>query len=101
MPKDPIPITIRGITYPSRAEAAKALGITREALRRAINADRRAINAERRAINADKLETVGLNPRGKNHGREVHFNGKRYPSIAAAARAVGVSYPTMRERLKK
>ena len=87
MPKDPIPITIRGVTYPSRAEAAKALGITYEALRR--------------AINANKLDTVGLNPRGKNHGREVYFNGKRYPSIAAAARAAGVSYPTMRERLKK
>jgi len=87
MPKDPIPITIRGVTYPSRAEAAKALGITYEALRR--------------AINANKLDTVGLNPRGKNHGREVRYNGKRYPSIAAAARAAGVSYPTMRERLKK
>ena len=87
MPRDPIPITIRGVTYPSRAEAAKALGITYEALRR--------------AINANKLDTVGLNPRGKNHGREVHFNGKRYPSIAAAARAAGVSYPTMRERLEK
>lgn len=87
MPNHPKPITIRGITYRSKADAAKALGITREALRKAV-ADGR-------------LETVGLNPRGKNHGREVRYNGKRYPSIAAAARAVGVSYPTMRERLEK
>jgi len=87
MPKDPIPITIRGVTYPSRAEAAKALGITYEALRR--------------AINANKLDTVGLNPRGKNHGRKVHFNGKRYPSIAAAARATGVHYETMRDYVRK
>ena len=87
MPKDPIPITIRGITYKSRSDAAKHLGITYEALRR--------------AIKANKLETVGLNPRGKNHGRSVRYNGKRYPSIYAAARATGVSYLTMRRRLEQ
>jgi len=87
MPNHPKPITIRGITYRSKADAAKALGITYESLRKAVVDGR--------------LDTVGLNPRGKNHGRKVHFNGKRYPSIAAAARATGVHYETMRDYVRK
>ena len=87
MPNHPKPITIRGTTYRSKADAAKALGITYESLRRAINDGR--------------LDTVGLNPRGKNHGRKVRIDGKRYPSIYAAAKANDVSYETMRKRIKK
>ena len=87
MPNHPKPITIRGITYRSKADAAKALGITYESLRKAI-ADGR-------------LETVGLNPKGKNHGRRVRIDGKVYKSIAEAARATGVTYDSLREHYRK
>jgi molybdenum-dependent DNA-binding transcriptional regulator ModE len=84
MPKPKKPITIRGVEYPSRAAAARALGITYESLRRAMQEDR--------------LDTVGLKPRGKNHGRRVRVDGKRYPSIWAASKATGIPYGTLRDR---
>jgi len=87
MPNHRKPITIRGVDYPSKAAAAKALGITYESLRKAIVDGR--------------LETVGLNPRGKKHGRRVRIDGKVYKSIAEAARATGVTYDSLREHYRK
>lgn len=87
MPKPKKPITIRGVDYPSKAAAARALGITYESLRKAIVDGR--------------LETVGLNPKGKNHGRRVRIDGKVYKSIAEAARATGVTYDSLREHYRK
>lgn len=87
MPNHRKPITIRGVDYPSKAAAAKALGITYESLRKAIVDGR--------------LETVGLNPKGKNHGRRVRIDGKVYKSIAEAARATGVTYDSLREHYRK
>jgi hypothetical protein len=51
MPKDPIPITIRDVTYDSKAEAARQIGVTREALRIAEKQNR--------------LDKLGLNPQGR------------------------------------
>lgn len=87
MPNHRKPITIRGVDYPSKAAAAKALGITYESLRKAIVDGR--------------LETVGLNPKGKNHGRRVRIDGKVYKSLAEAARATGVTYNSLREHYRK
>ena len=81
------PITIRGVDYPSKTEAAKALGIGYEALRKAIVDGR--------------LDTVGLNPRGRNHGRRVKIDGKTYGSIAEAARTIGVNYEALKGYYRK
>jgi hypothetical protein len=75
------PITIRGVDYPSKTEAAKALGIGYEALRKAIVDGR--------------LDTVGLN------GRRVKIDGKTYGSIAEAARTIGVNYEALKGHYRK
>lgn len=82
----PKPITIRGKTYPSKASAARALGITYKSLQKAVVAGR--------------VQTVGIDPRGKNHGRQVEIDGRVYVSIAEASRATGVNYEKMRSIAK-
>lgn len=78
MPKPSKPVTIRGVNYPSISSAAEAVGVTH--------------NAVTDAMRGGRLETVGLNPRGKNYGRRVVIDGKAYPSIYAAAREIGVDW---------
>lgn len=87
MPAAPKPVTIRGKTYRTHQEAADDLKLTRQAIYMAVKQDR--------------LDTVGLKPNGKNHGRRVKFNGKVYKSIAECARANAVSYDKIRELFRK
>ena len=56
MPKDPIPITIRDVTYDSKAEAARQIGVTYEALRIAEKQNR--------------LDKLGQNPQGRKAGKK-------------------------------
>ena len=56
MHKDPIPITIRDVTYESKAEAARQIGVTYEALRIAEKQNR--------------LDKLGLNPQGRKKCRK-------------------------------
>jgi len=76
-------VTIRGTTYPSQQAAADALKLTRQAIYMAKKQGR--------------LESVGLNPKGKNHGKRVEIDGRVYESIYAAAKHNGIPYDTLRE----
>ncbi len=74
------PVTIRGVTYPSRREAGRALGISHQAITK----------AEKKGT----LDTVGFNlsPLSK----PVTVRGKKFPSISAAARHFGCKNLTIR-----
>jgi hypothetical protein len=76
------PVTIRGTTYPSHAAAADALRITQQAIRFAVRYGR--------------LETVGLNPRGKGHGFPITIDGVLYPSLYEASRKLDIPYESLR-----
>lgn len=82
MPNHPKPVTIRGTTYPSIQAAADALGIGRDAVAFAIQRGR--------------LDTVGLNPMGRTHGRRVTMDGVTYNSMMECARETGLSYDQVR-----
>jgi hypothetical protein len=74
MAKQAIPVTIRGITYPSRGAAARALGVTRGAI-----------------FAANKfgwLDHVGL---GRGRPRPVTIGGQEYPNARVAAKALSLS----------
>lgn len=70
------PITIRGVTYPSKQAAAEAIGVSMRNMRRAIQQGR--------------LDTVGLGP-GAGGCCIVKIRGVVYPSVKAAAKALGIS----------
>ena len=72
------PVTIRGTTYPSHAAAADALSITQQAIRS--------------AVRFGKLETVGLNPRGKGHGKPITIDGVLYKSLYEASHKLNIPY---------
>lgn len=69
-----VPTTIRGVTYPSRAAAARAVGVTRQAVTGGIKADR--------------LDQVGA-PYPQAKPFEMH--GVSFPTRAAASMALGQS----------
>lgn len=69
------PITIRGTTYASRAEAARALGINRASV----------CNANREG----RLDTVGLKA-SRPRSKPVTIRGTTYESQEDAAAAFGV-----------
>lgn len=73
------PVTIRGITYASYAEAADAYGVSSYAIR-----------SRHKAGTLDDLEVGG------NKNRLVNFNGKQYGNMAEAARVLGVHTETLR-----
>jgi microsomal dipeptidase-like Zn-dependent dipeptidase len=121
-----LPITIRGTTYPSRADAARALGISVSAVSYAARnggldrvglgskipvtirgttypsiADAAASlgvvpSAISEALNRGTLDNVGL-------GRCVHvkIRGTTYPSYTAAAEALGVTYQAISQAARK
>jgi hypothetical protein len=66
------PTTINGVTYPSRAEAAKALGLKPDSIRESIRLGR--------------LSRTGT----KEKFRPIKLKGETYPSIAAAARELNL-----------
>lgn len=75
-------IKIRGVTYPSVRDAAAALSITEDAIRK--------------ARTRGALDTVGLNPRGKHHTLPVTIGKRTYPSIPRAVKATKRSYWELR-----
>jgi hypothetical protein len=72
------PVTIRNTLYPSHAAAANDLGITQQAIRFAVRYGR--------------LETVGLNPRGRSHGKPIIIDGVLYKSLYEASRKLNIPY---------
>ena len=71
--KNSSPVLIRGVEYPSQAEAARQLGVTPDTIRS--------------ALDKGTLKKVGLK---KLHERVV-LNGISYRSVHAAAAATGIS----------
>lgn len=78
----PKPITIRGVEYESRSAAARALGISDSAIRR--------------AAKNGYLDTVGYGLR-----QPVCVRGVDYPSQTAAAAALGVDPSTVCGALRR
>ena len=81
MPKS-LPITIGNDTYKSRRAAARALGVS--------------VQAICNAIDNSMLETVGL-----GNKIAIEIEGKVYESIAEAARAKGKSRQAMWKQFNK
>lgn len=73
----PTPTLIRGTLYPSMRAAAKALGLHESSIKFAMDNGR--------------LETVGLNKKGRHIATPVTVNGITYRSTYAAAKALGLS----------
>ena len=69
-------VTIRGVTYPSVPEAAKALGVTRHAV----------YNARVEG----RLDTVGLGRPGGRPPKPVTYGGLTWPSISAMCRDLDI-----------
>lgn len=78
-----LPVTIRGTLYPSQAEAARALGVSKA-----------VINSAKRG---GTLDFVGLGPAmgersGGAKGRKpVTLNGTTFSSMSEAAASIGIS----------
>lgn len=81
-----VPVKIGRRSYPSVAEAARALGVTYQRVYRALEEGR-----------LDDLEKRRAQP----HSRQVEYNGKTYPSLSAAARALGVHKSTLGKRVQE
>lgn len=77
------PITIRGITYKSYAEAARDLGLARNTIS----------NAVRKGY-VDQVGQMGKG--GRKNGLSVTIDGETYQSVSEAARQTGVSYWNLR-----
>jgi len=72
------PISIRGVTYATQAQAAKALGVSKATICA--------------AAKAETLEFVGLGPRrGRGNDKATAIGGVTYETRAQAAKALGVS----------
>ena len=74
------PVTIRGKTYASMAEAAKDLGVSRQRIHQ--------------AVKNDKTDLVGTGTQNYRGGRPllpITINGKTYPSRKAAAKELGLN----------
>lgn len=79
----PIPIRVKGITYPSKSQAAKALGMCLTML----------YNRLDRGIPLSKPLKENL-----RFPKPVQINGVKYKSQAAAARALGMRENTFSAR---
>lgn len=74
-----VPITVRGVLYPSQKAAAAALGVSTA-----------TVNA---AFKNGTLDFVGMGPRrGDGNNRPVRVNGTLHESTRAAAIATGIPY---------
>lgn len=70
--------SIRGVTYETQSDAAKALGVTKS-----------AINA---AAKTGTLDYAGLGPRrGRGNDKATQIRGVTYETRSDAAKALGVS----------
>lgn len=80
------PVTWNNQQYPSMRDAANALGVTPEAMRKRVN--------NGYACDADlKRPAMNLRP--------VVWNGTRYASLSEAARQLGISVHGMYHRVEK
>lgn len=78
-----------GIEYPSVAAAAKANGISRQAMWERIR--------KGYSLTSDMIGTG----RAEGMKRKVIWNGVEYPSIAKAAAAHGITHAAMRYRVER
>jgi hypothetical protein len=77
-PRIGYPVRIRGTVYPSVAAAARAVGVNR------VTIDR--------ALDEGWIDDVGiLRRKGGHPGTPCLYRGRHYPSVTAAAMACGVS----------
>ena len=90
----PVPVTIRGVAYPSQSAAARALGVTPTTVWKALESGR--------------LDTVGVRDwkclRGRpwpNAPRKVSVNGVAFTSMSKAARAVKMHPETFRRKYRE
>lgn len=83
----PVPVTIRGKTYPSIGAAARDLGVHRSTVQK--------------ALDEGKPDRVGLSPRGLCLAVRVTVGGVTYPSASKAARATGTFASTILYRHRK
>lgn len=83
----PVPVTIRGVTYSSEGEAARALGVLQTTISKALEQGR--------------LDTVALNPRGRRIAKAVTVNGVRYKSSYAAGKALGIHPATITRKMRE
>lgn len=81
-----MPITIRGVEYPSQHAAAKAVGVSPVAIHKAKIAGR--------------LDTVGLKP-ARTEAVPVSVRGEVYRSQYAAAKALNLSKTTIYNALER
>jgi hypothetical protein len=79
---NPVSISIRGIIYPSICAAARALGVTRSTVYK--------------ALELGQLDGVGL---GKTKARAFEYEGIVYKSQAACARVYKIPTNTFNDRL--
>lgn len=93
-PRHSCPVTIRGVTYPSIAEAARKIGV--------------AGGTVLKALDRGTLDDVGLSKCGRLPGpipkQSITLGGKTYESLTACSKATGVEYKKliqMRYRWKK
>ena len=85
----PQPTFIRGTHYPSQRAAARAIGVSPKTVFQ--------------SLERGTQERVGLaKPTGQlgRPGRACHINGRDWPSITAAARALGVRRNTIFKALE-
>lgn len=90
-----VPVQIRGVTYPSMAAAARAIGVH--------------CSVVQKALESGRLETVGLRAsqgerrKGNSNARRVPLVafGASFPSRVQAARALGVDKSTLTRWLKR
>lgn len=79
------PVTIRGVDYPSMTAAAKALGVS--------------VNAIHNARNEGRLDTCELGPERRRRPVTVYDDIldvlTEYPNLKGAAEHVGVSYSAL------
>jgi hypothetical protein len=75
------PITIRGTTYPSASAAARALGVSKQAV-----------------SSAQDLDLVGL---GRSAPRTITLEGVTYRSLQHASRETGIPFSTLQRKHRR
>lgn len=81
-----VPVTVRGVSYPSQAAAAEALGV--------------APSAIHGALERGTMDSVGLG-RNRHNLVPMQIGDKVYPSAVEAAKATGVNVKTLRQYVAK
>ena len=79
------PVRVRGVTYPSAASAARALGLH--------------VNTVHKHLDAGTPDLIGMGVLSPS--RPCVINGVSYPSLRAAGRALGVSATAITKRVKR